>query len=217
MEIEKVVNNFIEQDIESKLDQRVKYLTLLPALIATDSKELFQEKLKEARKEVDKESLKEAVYQTIPYLGYSKVYSFLSLTEEVLGESKSGTVTTKENRYEEGLKVQYEIFGQENIDSSREKEEEETKFIWDYLASYCFGDFYTRKYLTIKERELITFVTLASYGDVAPQLASHIGANLKVGNSQELLIEVVKNLVPYLGFPRSLNTLNAIKKASMGS
>lgn len=135
----------------------------------------------------------------------------------VLGESKSGTVTTKENRYEEGLKVQYEIFGQENIDSSREKEEEETKFIWDYLASYCFGDFYTRKYLTIKERELITFVTLASYGDVAPQLASHIGANLKVGNSQELLIEVVKNLVPYLGFPRSLNTLNAIKKASMGS
>ena len=217
MEIEKVVNNFIEQDIESKLDQRVKYLTLLPALIATDSKELFQEKLKEAREEVDKESLKEAVYQTIPYLGYSKVYSFLSLTEEVLGESKSGTVTTKKNRYEEGLKVQYEIFGQENIDSSREKEEEETKFIWDYLASYCFGDFYTRKYLTIKERELITFVTLASYGDVAPQLASHIGANLKVGNSQELLIEVVKNLVPYLGFPRSLNTLNAIKKASMGS
>lgn len=217
MEIEKVVNNFIEQDIESKLDQRVKYLTLLPALIATDSKELFQEKLKEAREEVDKESLKEAVYQTIPYLGYSKVYSFLSLTEEVLGESKSGTVTTKENRYEEGLKVQYEIFGQENIDFSREKEEEETKFIWDYLASYCFGDFYTRKYLTIKERELITFVTLASYGDVAPQLASHIGANLKVGNSQELLIEVVKNLVPYLGFPRSLNTLNAIKKASMGS
>ncbi len=217
MEIEKVVNNFIEQDIESKLDQRVKYLTLLPALIATDSKELFQEKLKEAREEVDKESLKEAVYQTIPYLGYSKVYSFLSLTEEVLGESKSGTVTTKENRYEEGLKVQYEIFGQENIDSSREKEEEETKFIWDHLASYCFGDFYTRKYLTIKERELITFVTLASYGDVAPQLASHIGANLKVGNSQELLIEVVKNLVPYLGFPRSLNTLNAIKKASMGS
>lgn len=77
MEIEKVVNNFIEQDIESKLDQRVKYLTLLPALIATDSKELFQEKLKEAREEVDKESLKEAVYQTIPYLGYSKVYSFL--------------------------------------------------------------------------------------------------------------------------------------------
>ena len=217
MEIEKVVNNFIEQDIESKLDQRVKYLTLLPALIATDSKELFQEKLKEAREEVDKESLKEAVYQTIPYLGYSKVYSFLSLTEEVLGESKSGTVTTKENRYEEGLKVQYEIFGQENIDSSREKEEEEMKFIWDYLASYCFGDFYTRKYLTIKERELITFVTLASYGDVAPQLASHIGANLKAGNSQELLIEVVKNLVPYLGFPRSLNTLNAIKKASMGS
>ena len=34
---------------------------------------------------------------------------------------------------------------------------------------------------------------------------------LELGNSKELLVEVVKNLVPYLGFPRSLNTINLIK------
>ena len=46
---------------------------------------------------------------------------------------------------------------------------------------------------------------------VVPQLSSHINANLALGNNKELLVEVVKNLVPYLGFPRSLNTINLIK------
>ena len=74
MEIENIVNNFINNDIKSKLDKRDKYLTLLPALISTNSKEVLKDKLMEASKKVDKESLKEAVYQTVPYLGYGKVY-----------------------------------------------------------------------------------------------------------------------------------------------
>ncbi len=212
MEIEKIVNNFINNDIKSNLDERSKYLTLLPALISTDSKEIFKDKLSEAVNHVDKESLKEAVYQTVPYLGFGKVYPFLVITEEVLGKTEEASTTTNDNRYSKGLEVQGEIVGKDNLEMLRKNESDDFKFIWDYLASYCFGDFYTRKYLTIKERELITFATLASFQDVSPQLGSHIQANLGAGNSKELLIEVVKNLVPYLGFPRSLNTINLIKK-----
>ena len=211
MEIENIVNNFINNDIKSKLDKRDKYLTLLPALISTNSKEIFKDKLSEAITHVDKESLKEAVYQTVPYLGYGKVYPFLVITEEVLGKIDSASTTTNEDRYSKGLETQYNLFGKENIDKSRDNESEDFKFIWDYLASYCFGDFYTRKYLSIKERELVTFATLASFQDVVPQLTSHIQANLAAGNNKELLIEVIKNLVTYLGFPRSLNTINLIK------
>lgn len=218
MEIENIVNNFINNDIKSKLDKRDKYLTLLPALISTNSKEIFKDKLSEAITHVDKESLKEAVYQTVPYLGYGKVYPFLVITEEVLGKIDSASTTTNEDRYSKGLETQYNLFGKENIDKSRDNESEDFKFIWDYLASYCFGDFYTRKYLSIKERELVTFATLASFQDVVPQLTSHIQANLAAGNNKELLIEVIKNLVPYLGFPRSLNIINLIKSiASEGS
>ncbi len=218
MEIENIVNNFINNDIKSKLDKRDKYLTLLPALISTNSKEIFKDKLSEAVTHVDKESLKEAVYQTVPYLGYGKVYPFLVIAEEVLGKIDSASTTTNEDRYSKGLETQYNLFGKENIDKSRDNESEDFKFIWDYLASYCFGDFYTRKYLSIKERELVTFATLASFQDVVPQLTSHIQANLAAGNNKELLIEVIKNLVPYLGFPRSLNIINLIKSiASEGS
>ncbi len=214
MEIEIIVNNFINNDIKSNLDERSKYLTLLPALISTNSKEIFKDKLSEAITHVDKESLKEAVYQTVPYLGYGKVYPFLVIAEEVLGKIDSASTTTNEDRYFKGLETQYDLFGKENIDKSRDNESEDFKFIWDYLASYCFGDFYTRGYLNYQERELVTFSTLASFSDVTPQLLSHINANLRLGNSKELLIEVVKNLVPYLGFPRSLNVISLIKKGS---
>ena len=211
MEVDYIVNNFISNDIKTNIDDRSKYLTLLPALISTNSKEIFKDKLSEAVNHVDKESLKEAVYQTVPYLGYGKVYPFLVITEEVLGKTEDASTTNNDNRYSKGLETQYNLFGKENIDKSRNNESEDFKFIWDYLASYCFGDFYTRKYLTYKERELVTFATLASFQDVASQLSSHINANLALGNNKELLVEVVKNLVPYLGFPRSLNTINLIK------
>ena len=211
MEVDYIVNNFISNDIKTNIDDRSKYLTLLPALISTDSKEIFKDKLSEAVNHVDKESLKEAVYQTVPYLGFGKVYPFLVITEEVLGKTEEASTTTNDNRYSKGLEVQGEIVGKDNLEMLRKNESDDFKFIWDYLASYCFGDFYTRKYLTIKERELITFATLASFQDVVPQLSSHINANLALGNNKELLVEVVKNLVPYLGFPRSLNTINLIK------
>ena len=58
MEIDNIVNNFIKNDIKTNLDDRNKYLTLLPALIATESKEIFKDKLVEASTKVDKESLK---------------------------------------------------------------------------------------------------------------------------------------------------------------
>lgn len=41
---------------------------------------------------------------------------------------------------------------------------ENQKNIQDDLSAYCFGDFYTRKFLTIHERELLTFSILASQG-----------------------------------------------------
>ncbi len=59
MEVDYIVNNFINNDIKTNIDDRSKYLTLLPALISTDSKEIFKDKLIEAVNYVDKESLKD--------------------------------------------------------------------------------------------------------------------------------------------------------------
>ena len=47
---------------------------------------------------------------------------------------------------------------------------ENQKNIQDDLSAYCFGDFYTRKFLPIHERELLTFSILASQGGCEAQV-----------------------------------------------
>jgi len=78
------------------------------------------------------------------------------------------------------------------------------------LAANCFGDYYTRNGLDIKTRELLTFAILISTGGCEPQVKAHVTGNLRIGNDRERLIDVVTQLLPYIGYPRSLNALRII-------
>ena len=82
------------------------------------------------------------------------------------------------------------------------------------LAANCFGDYYTRGGLSNKDRELITFCYIAAQGGCEPQLTGHTAANFKQGNDAEFLTNVVTEIQPYIGYPRSLNALAVVKKVS---
>jgi alkylhydroperoxidase/carboxymuconolactone decarboxylase family protein YurZ len=43
-----------------------------------------------------------------------------------------------------------------------------------------------------------------------PQVRSHVAANLRVGNTRQTLLSVLTVLVPFIGYPRTLNALAAI-------
>lgn len=89
---------------------------------------------------------------------------------------------------------------------------ENQKNIQDYLSAYCFGDFYTRKFLPIHERELLTFSILASQGGCEGQVKAHVGGNAAVGNGKEVLLAALTVCLPYIGFPRTLNALSCINE-----
>lgn len=89
---------------------------------------------------------------------------------------------------------------------------ENQKNIQDYLSAYCFGDFYTRKFLPIHERELLTFSILASQGGCEGQVKAHVGGNATVGNGKEVLLAAFTVCLPYIGFPRTLNALSCINE-----
>jgi 4-carboxymuconolactone decarboxylase len=59
-------------------------------------------------------------------------------------------------------------------------------------------------------RELLTFTTLISLGGCEPQVKGHVAGNLKIGNDRRRLIDVVTQLLPYIGYPRTLNALRMI-------
>ena len=160
------------------------------------------------------EEIKEVVYQGTAYLGMARVHPFLMRTNEVfkamgIKESRESRLTnTQETRQPTGTAAQTEIFGE------RMKEFWKGSTVNYWLASNCFGDYYTRKGLTIPEREMITFCFLLAQGGCESQLKSHIQGNINVGNDAAFLNKVVQQMVPYIGYPRSLNAFACIREVT---
>ena len=83
-----------------------------------------------------------------------------------------------------------------------------------FLSASCFGDHYTRTGIDVPTRELLTFAMLVSLGGCDPQVRGHVAANLNVGNSRQDLIGVITVLLPFIGYPRTLNALAAINEVA---
>jgi 4-carboxymuconolactone decarboxylase len=86
-----------------------------------------------------------------------------------------------------------------------------------FLSANCFGDYYTRGGIDVRTRELLTFAILASLGGCDPQVRGHVAANLNVGNGRQMLISVTTALLPFIGYPRTLNALAAINEVAPAS
>ena len=121
--------------------------------------------------------------------------------------------TTTENRLEAGEQAQIDIFG-EGMRGFAQSGQEESRHINRWLADNCFGDYYTRKGLDYRQREMITFCFLAAQGGCEPQLTSHAAANMKIGNDKTFLIKIISVNIPFIGYPRSLNALRCVNEAA---
>ena len=127
-----------------------------------------------------------------------------------------GSTTTAETRLAAGNQAQVDIFG-EGMRGFQNSGPEESRHINLWLADNCFGDYYTRGGLDYKQREMITFCFLAALGGCEPQLTSHAGANLRIGNDNAFLIQVISQCLPYIGYPRSLNALRCVNDAAQAA
>ncbi len=158
--------------------------------------------------------VKECVYQATACLGYGRMLPFLNLTNEVLAQlgvplPLPGQATTSaENRLECGVRVQAEVFGDGMHEAWRKGH------INRWLADNCFGDYYTRTGLDLRQREMITFCFLMVQGGCEAQLTAHAAGNMNIGNDRDFLTRVVSQCLPYIGYPRSLNALSCIAEAS---
>lgn len=149
----------------------------------------------------------------------ARVFPFLKATNEILKcrgiklPLEGQSTTNRENRRESGTKVQVDIFG-DNMKDFWKSGPEEKRHINYWLAANCFGDYYTRRGLDYKQREMITFCFLSAQGGCEPQLTSHAAANMKIGNDKEFLIKIISQCLPYIGYPRSLNALKCVDAAA---
>jgi len=217
-----IFDNFAFDEVISfgNLDTRIRLIVILSSTIASQSLSEYQIMLNGALNVlVSPIEVKEIVYQAVPYVGISKVYDFIHATNEIL-ESRGvklpledQSTTSPENRYEKGLEVQKAIFG-EMIDKMNKESPKDQIHIQKYLSDNCFGDYYTRKGLDIKTREIITFSMILSLGGCEPQLKGHIQGNLNVGNDKQTLLSTITQLLPYVGYPRTLNAIRCLNEVA---
>ncbi|HQS01737.1 MAG: 4-carboxymuconolactone decarboxylase [Halothiobacillus sp. 24-54-40] len=81
-----------------------------------------------------------------------------------------------------------------------------------FVTEFAYGDIYARTGLTLAQRELITLSALATLGNAAPQLKSHIVGALNAGCTRQEIIELMLQISVYAGFPAAINGMLAAKE-----
>ena len=215
-------DNFAFDEVvnEVRLDDRTAMMSHLAYLLGCQGIDEFRCMVPAALNfGVTPVEVKEIIYQAVAYLGIGRVLPFLKAANEILAERgvtlplENQDTTTMESRLQAGEQAQVDIFG-EGMRGFAQSGPEESRHINRWLASNCFGDYYTRMGLDYKDREMITFCFLAAQGGCEPQLTSHAAANMKIGNDKEFLIKIISENIPFIGYPRSLNALRCVNAAA---
>lgn len=221
LELQTIMKNYIYGDIyqHGTLDLKLRELILIVVNTTNHTLTALKEHVNAAIKaEVSPIQIKEVIYQCTPYIGLGKVQEALEVVNLIFKKhnisTKPQATVNEKTRFEKGFEVQSVAFGKDHIQANHDQASQELKHIQKYLSEYCFGDFYTREGLDLKTRELMTMVMLATLGGCENQLRGHVGANIIVGNSRELLIETITQCQPYIGFPRTLNAITIINEVT---
>ena len=220
-ELIEIFDNFTFAEVlgYGDLDVKTRMMCILASCIAGAAQTEFRTMLEGALNVgVTPVEAKEVVYQAVPYVGMARTVDFVHIVNGVLTARgvalplEGQSATSPETRFEKGLAVQKAIFG-ERIDAMRAAAPENQQHIQDYLSANCFGDYVSRGGLDAKVRELLTFSMLLTLGGCEPQLRGHIQGNLNVGNDKRTLLAVVTQLLPYAGYPRTLNAIACLNEA----
>lgn len=223
-----------------KLDDETRYMSILASLIGCQGVDAYKVIVAKALDSgLSPMVIKEIVYQSVDYLGMGRVWPFLVATNVVMEakgielplldstRAKQGRLgMTKQERLEKAASDEAETTGA-GEDAAEEKKlaeqagifEEHMKEVWKdshinkWLKENYFGNDYPGSRLPLAKRELVTFCFLFSQGGCDMQVVAHAKGNMKIGNDKELLMRVISQSLPYIGYPRCLNSVNCVNEA----
>lgn len=149
------------------------------------------------------------------------MFDFLHATNEVLTDGgitlplEGQATTTPDTRMADGLAVQKQVVGDDAVDAMYANAPADEQHVQLALSGNCFGDYLTRAGIDLPTRELLTFSMLVSLGGCDAQVAGHVRGNLNVGNTRATLLAVLTQLLPFIGYPRTLNGLRVLDQIAL--
>lgn len=219
-DLAEIVCRFAGGDVAENcpLDLRTRLMVTLASTIAQNTPAEFRRLLPEALDSgVSPVEIKEIIYQSAAYTGLARTADFLAAANETLASRgvvlplESQSQVTGDDRQAKGLALQKQIFG-DGIERLYETAPEGQLHFQHFLSANCFGDYQTRTGLDAAQRELLTFAFLVSLGGCEPQVKAHVAGNAAVGNGKQVLVAATTQLLPYIGYPRTLNALACINE-----
>lgn len=123
----------------------------------------------------------------------------------------------RDERFEAGMKVRREMFGEAGADQQYAAAPAFMKPLQDIVTGYCFGEGWNRPGLDRKTRSMLTLAILAAIGKPT-QLRVHVRGAIANGVSVDEIREVLLHTMIYCGIPAGVDAhLNATEVlAEMG-
>ena len=214
-----IVENLIANETQNplKLDEKDYQVAILSACIGVGGLDLFKKILADCVKDcvLSILEIRELVYQSQAYTGLTNSYSFVKELSKFIGKNEIKlpkepkedlAVDNQERRLAKDQKIQEILFGKLSV-----VEENALKYELDKLIkANCYGDFFSRKNLSLRLRELSAFSILVAMGQCGKQLQAHIIANYVAGNEYAELIKVVSAIIPFVGYVKASNALDVL-------
>jgi 4-carboxymuconolactone decarboxylase len=107
-----------------------------------------------------------------------------------------------------GREIQRQLWGPVVADSARPKlpAAELAPDFFPLVREFCFGMFWARPGLPVRDRSLITCAMLAALGR-QEELRGHLAGALNAGLTKEELVEMLMQVAIYAGVPAAVNAL----------
>ncbi len=114
-------------------------------------------------------------------------------------------------RYEKGMNVLKEHLG-EQAEKYIEAIREVAPNFARVNVEFGFGDLYSSPVLDARTRELCTVAALTVQGFSLQELKIHIEAALRCGATQDEIVEIITQMLAYVGFPAATNAILLAKE-----
>jgi 4-carboxymuconolactone decarboxylase len=204
--------------LDATLDLRTRLMVQLAAMLAAGGLAEFRvvAAAAVASNGVSPVELKEIVYQSVAYVGMARAFDYLHAVNDVLAEAgvelplPGQSASTPQTRLEHGKAVQGRIVGDDAVTARLTEtpaDEGHSRATWPLTASATPSGAAAS---TLKCASCSYSRCSSPLGGADAQVRGHVNGNLRVGNNRARLLAVLTVLVPFIGYPRTLNGLAAL-------
>ena len=207
----KIMENYLQDFtiVKQYLPAGDEYIIPIIAMCVQGMDDLLEEHVQKAvNQNVTEEKILEIIYQLEPIIGLPKVIRALTVIHRVIPELEIDVL----NDNQESL-MRESLYGRELTRFVQGLPSEVATFLSKQFENHMFTDYYQRSHLSIKERERYLFTAMVVL-NIDFQITVRARGSLLAGNTAEDLMWSVVALLPYIGFPLVMNTVQQIHQVN---